>query len=401
MALIMIAPLPVDGQLVGYDPETDQLYFLVNGGLRPWPASAIQPLTPQPLTASHPPTTSVRSLAVSPNWLQDKTLFGIWNAEDLLGTCWVFGKFGGPLYVSGDGGSTWGRPRGGLLDGCGDFSALAVSPEYARDRTLLGGVIGLGIFRSTDGGQLWEPSSAGLPTMGIEQILLSPGFARDGTAFARVAPAGGRRGVYRSRDGGRSWQALDTNLDLVAMSPEFDQDQTLMGVTVSYIHEQRSELHISRDGGDHWERVGSTPAGKPVTLLSLAPLFARWHVLFAQGGDGTLYRSADGGSSWDAVLGDLSATPTQLVYAPDIESNRPVFLVAVETLPDQPAIMRGRLYRSGDGGLTWGEVELPEDVSPTALAISPNFAQDGLLFVGTADGRVLTFEDWTLMAAGG
>ena len=208
--------------------------------------------------------------------------------------------------------------------------------------------------------------------------------------------------MYRSRDGGRSWQTLDMNLDLVAMSPEFDQDQTLMGVAVSYIdYEQHSELLISRDGGDHWEEAGITPAGKGVTSLSLAPLFEKWKVLFAFAHDRTLYRSADGGSSWNAVLSDLPAAPTQLVYAPDIESNRPVFLVAVETLPDQPAIMRGRLYRSEDGGLTWQELELPEDVSPTALAISPNFAQDGLLFVGTADGRVLTFEDWTLMAAGG
>jgi photosystem II stability/assembly factor-like uncharacterized protein len=391
----MIAPLPVDVQgFAGYDPKTDQLYSLVNGRLRPWSPSAIQPPTPQPLGVSQPPTTSVRSLLVSPAWPQDKTLFSIWNAQDPLGTCWVFGKFGGPLHVSDDGGVTWSRPRGGLPDGCDNFSALAVSPDYARDRTLLAGVIGLGLFRSSDGGQLWEPSSAGLPSMGIEQILLSPGFARDGTALARVSPAGGRRGVYRSRDGGRSWQALDMNLDLVAMSPEFDQDHTLMGVAVSYVdHEQRGELHISPDGGDHWERVGTTPEGKTVYWLSLAPLFAKWHVLFAHGSDGTLYRSADGGSSWDAVLRDLPATPTQLVYAPGIEFNRPVFLVAVETLPDQPAVMRGRLYRSGDGGLTWQQVELPEDVSPTALAISPNFAQDGLLLVGTADGRVLTLEN--------
>jgi hypothetical protein len=186
-------------------------------------------------------------------------------------------------------------------------------------------------------------------------------------------------------------------LDLVAMSPEFDQDHTLMGVA-------GSDVHISRDGGDHWGRVGSTPAGKGIYLLSPAPLFEKWNVLFVLADDHTLYRSADGGKSWDAVLNipypifvDPLVVPWQLVYVPDIEVNRPVFLlVRIRRDIIDPLSERVMLYRSRDGGLTWQEVELPEDVSPTALAISPNFAQDGLLFVGTADGRVLTFEDWTL-----
>jgi hypothetical protein len=407
MALIMIAPLPVDGQLVGYDPKTDQLYFLVNGGLRLWPASAVRTPTPQPFTVSRPPTTSVRSLLVSPAWAQDRTVFGVWNAEDALGTCWVFGGFGGPLHVSHDGGSTWGRSWGGLPEGCDSLSALAVSPDYARDRTLLAGVVGLGMFRSNDGGQLWEPSSAGLLSMHIEQILLSPGFARDRTAFAWVAPAGGQGAIYRSRDGGHSWQLFDVELGLVAMSPEFDQDHTLIGVRHSDVDpEQGWELHISRDGGDHWTRVGSTPSGKSVDLLSLAPLFAKWNVLFVFTSDQTLYRSADGGQSWDAVLSiadpifvDPFVVPRQLVYAPNSEVNRPVFLL-VRTRQDvtDPLSERVMLYRSADGGLTWQEVKLPEDVSATTLACSPDLTQDGLLFVGTADGRVLTFEDQTLQA---
>jgi photosystem II stability/assembly factor-like uncharacterized protein len=405
MTLITIDPLALDGQLAGYDPGTDQLYFLVNGGLRPWPVSAIQPPMPQPLSASQPPTTPVRSLVVSPTWHQDKTMFGTWNAGDLLTPCWVFGKYGGPLYVSGDAGGAWSRSHAGLPDGCDTLSALAVSPAYARDRTLLAGVVGLGIFRSTDGGQLWEPSSAGLPSMGVEQLLMSPGFARDGTAFARLAPAGGEGSLYRSMDGGQSWQTLDISLELVAMSPEFDQDHTLMGVVYSCAgQEQRWELYLSRDGGDDWERIGDTPDGKMLYWLSLAPLFDRWQVVFAQGSDGTLYRSADGGESWDAVLNigypmvvNPYFVPGQLVYAPDIEANRPLFLlVRIRHDMADPASERGILYRSGDGGLTWGEVGLVEDVSPTALAISPNFARDGLLFVGTADGRVLTVEDGAL-----
>jgi len=169
-----------------------------------------------------------------------------------------------------------------------------------------------------------------------------------------------------------------------------------MGVTVSYVdHEERRELHISRDGGDHWERVGSTPGGKGVDLLSLAPLFEKWNVLFVLASDHTLYRSADGGKSWDAVLniaspigGGALIVPAQLVYAPAGEANRQVFLLVRIRDNVDPSSERGTLYRSGDGGLTWQEVGLPEGVSPTALAMSPNFAEDGLLFVGNGDGQV-------------
>jgi photosystem II stability/assembly factor-like uncharacterized protein len=36
-------------------------------------------------------------------------------------------------------------------------------------------------------------------------------------------------GLYRSTDGGHTWKALDAEPNPVAMSPEFDRDQTLIG----------------------------------------------------------------------------------------------------------------------------------------------------------------------------
>jgi len=391
MALLMIAPVPVDGDLVGYDPQTDQLYFLSAGRLETWPASRLQPPAPEPLTASHPPTTPLRSLVLSPAWVQDKTLFGLWGKTE-TSDCWAWGQTGGPFHVSQDGGRTWSQPRSGppALSRC--MATMAVSPDYAHDQTLFAGVVGLGLFKSTDAGQSWQPSSAGLPSMDIIQILLSPGFARDQTVFAWVRH--GDNELYRSDDGGRTWKMIGAHWDSVALSPEFAQDRTVMGVAWYYVGQTRfSELRLSGDGGDHWECAGDAPGSQGITLLSLAPLFAKWHVLFAHGRDYTLYRSDDSGKSWQAVLKTAAADAAQLVYAPNIEVNRPVFLLTTKGSYEEPLAMQGTLYRSGDGGLTWRVAQLPGGGTPTALAISPNFAQDGLLFVGTADGRVLAVED--------
>jgi len=63
-----------------------------------------------------------------------------------------------------------------------------------------------------------------------------------------------------------------------------------------------------------------------IQQLSLAPLFATWQTMFAfarQDDKPVLYRSSDGGRSWTAVL-TPGADIQQLVYAPDIEEDRPL-----------------------------------------------------------------------------
>jgi len=386
--LLLSVPSPVEGELVGYDPGTDQLYFLAGGQLRVLPARTIQPLSPEPPEAANPPDKPVNRLIVSPGWPQDQTLIGLWDYTATADDCYLYRASGGLIYLSGDGGSTWARPRGGLRGGCERISALAVSPDYARDQTLLAGVVGRGLYRSADGGRLWQPSGAGLASMWVRGIALSPGFARDGTAF--VVAGGDQPTLYRSVDGGATWQALDARVDTVALSPAFDVDGTVMGAACD---NPGPRILLSRDGGDTWAQVGELPAGNCLTLLSLAPLFERWKTVFAHTAD-TLYRSADGGRSWAAVLGGVS-TP-QLVYGPEMEGGRLLFLVDAGRLYGPGS--GGRLYRSEDGGQSWQAVELESGISPAALAFSPDFARDGSLFLGTADGRVIVLDAATLVA---
>jgi photosystem II stability/assembly factor-like uncharacterized protein len=277
--------------LAGYDLKTDQLYFLSEGQLLIWPASVIEPPSPEPLEMVTLPDEPVRQLLASPDWPRDKTLFGLWGH--------IFDGYGGSLYISTDGGDTWGQPHGGLRGGPERLYALAVSPDYGNDHTILGNIFRRGVFKSTDGGQLWQPSSTGLTNMQVSQTLLSPGFERDHTAFVH---SGGVFTPYRTTDGGATWQPLDVDLYSIAMSPEFDKDHTLMGLAQLYetvdgdCVYRGTQLLISRDGGDAWERTGNVPIEGVFGKLSIAPLSRDLRRIFAYG-NGTVYQSTDEGKT--------------------------------------------------------------------------------------------------------
>ena len=397
MRLLMVRPSPAPGQLAGYDPTTDQLYFLENGRLRVAPAARLAEPTAQPPVAVAAPAGPLNSLALSPDYGGDKTMFAIFPFELPTGNCFVFSPVGGRMLASSDGGQNWRLPQAGLPGDCAYVTAFALSPGYAADHTVLAAVEGNGLFKSTDGGALWLPASAGLPSMSIRQVLLSPGYARDQTAFV----FGQSGGLQRSADGGRTWTRvgeLETVL-LAALSPEFEQDGTL--VALGYPKDAPARLLISRDRGQRWESLASPqPASAGLPGLSLAPSFARWQVMFATDDAGTLYRSGDGGKNWQMVLSSGVSGPlgVQIAYGPG-ETNRPVFLLLTSRVAGAfPTDPTSKLFRSRDGGGTWQQVDLGSDTEPTAMALSPSFEQDGLLFLGTAGGRVVTVKGLELPA---
>jgi photosystem II stability/assembly factor-like uncharacterized protein len=393
MRLAMIGSAPVKGDLVALDPETDNVFFLQGGQLLVRSAGAIASSPPQGMVAAAVPTQPLRSLIAAAGLGEEVFHFGIWQAEQ-TGTCWALNQTPGKLYVSSDGGNVWHHPTSGMDTTCANVTTAAVSPDFGADRTVWVGLLGLGLFRTIDGGNMWQSVGTGLSSQGWRQIWLSPAVAKDRTMLA-LATTGT---LYRSTDTGVSWEPLDEKPCALAMSSEFGEDRTLLGAfTVESDGSQMIELRLSQDAGDTWSRVSEGTQGEQVHWLGMAPLFAKWRIAFLWDGQGALLRTADGGAHWQTVLTtpapdyDLFSASPPLVFAPGDEEHRTVYLVVSwsEAQGDDQTL-RGKLYRSTDGGLTWAALRLPASVQATAIALSPHYQLDARVFIGTSDGRVLT-----------
>jgi photosystem II stability/assembly factor-like uncharacterized protein len=124
------------------------------------------------------------------------------------------------------------------------------------------------------------------------------------------------------------------------------------------------------------------------SVLSLAVDSGNSALVYAVAGvpyssPGTVYRSADGGDTWKALVG-------------------PGFQ-AVATAPDHPSTVYAggdRLLRSTDGGQTWTDLTPPPagEHAINSLAVSPGgviFAADGVTVLRSADGG----GTWSVVAA--
>ncbi|HSJ57971.1 MAG TPA: hypothetical protein VLC95_12365 [Anaerolineae bacterium] len=287
----------------------------------------------------------------------------------------------GSLYRSDDEGRTWhflgtGLPAGGV-------GHLAVSPAFDDDGTLfaaqaVGSRGNLGVWKSDTGGRTWRMANNGLDDLSIVDLAISPAFPGDGTLFALTRD----QGLFRSTDGGEAWEPLadrylpaDAGSDsprLIAISPTYRDDQTL------YVAHQG--LHRATDGGETWTQVVDTGA----EALALAPDYATSHTLYGWFGHAGLLRSGDGGDNWQPVSAGLLiegyGVPRLFLPASSIGGNTVYFLWETHTPGERPQI-----WRSTDAGETWQRLvgAVPEPL--TRLELAP----DGAAFVGLDEmGRV-------------
>lgn len=318
----------------------------------------------------------VVDVALSPNYGAERTLFAV-NAANLI-------------FKSIDGGRSWTELPSPAAR---NFNKLVLSPNYRVDQTLLLGSFGGGIFKSTDGGDSWAAVSPGLSDGRITAIAFSPSYASDRSVF--VGTFGD--GVFASRDSGTTWTPSnagisDLEITAISVSPYFELDSKVFAASAT------AGVFKSTNGGASWTEAGKINRGLDglqasvhFRELAVAPSSATETVVFLGMFEG-FWKFAEGEGTWQF----LDILPTHLVrsiaLSPDYQNDQALFA----------STYGGGVLSSLDGGHTWMHQNTGLiSPYPDPLALSPNYASDGVLFCGTAVGlqRVTgSGTPWKMMA---
>jgi streptogramin lyase len=264
------------------------------------------------------------------------------------------------------------------------FVAVAVSPNFAQDQTILAATGALIIkpnvqvvMKSTDGGVNWSV----LPGLGnngvIAAVAFSPGYAQDQTIFAAT-----NQGLFESPNQGTSWNRLyRPSLLNMALSPNFAADNTLFIVTTT------NTILASVNRGQNWTVVSTpSPLTAGLSVVAVSPNFDVDQTLFAGSNANGIFGSTNAGASWTPVTQGLTLpTVSALAFSPGFSSDRTI-IAATEGQGVLVSSNAGNSWAFANSGLS--------DLTVNALALSPTFAADSTLWA--AAGATGVFQSTTL-----
>jgi photosystem II stability/assembly factor-like uncharacterized protein len=313
-----------------------------------------------------------------------------------------FGSTGGGVWKTSDGGIYWENVSDGFFKRA-SVGAIAVAPSDANviyvgmgEATIRGNVShGDGVYKSSDGGKTW--SHLGLQdTRNIGKVRVHP-HNPDIVYVAALGHAHGankERGIFRSRDGGTSWeQVLFRNEDVGCHDLVIDPNNPRIiyaalwrARRLPYALQSGGEgcaLLKSTDGGDTWVDLTRNPGlptgtiGKIGVTVSGAKEDRVWAIIEAE--DGALFRSDDGGATWQrgSEESDLRKRPWYYMH-----------IIADPQDAETVWVLNEDCLRSTDGGKTFNKIATPHG-DHHDLWIDPQDTQR--IILGSDGGGCISF----------
>jgi photosystem II stability/assembly factor-like uncharacterized protein len=305
----------------------------------------------------------------SRRWLALAALFSLVGLATLVGggssPGWAQGRAGGAVVEQSSFESLAWRAVGPVRGG----RSTAVAGSTARPDEYYMGAVGAGLWKTTDGGENWSPVTDGfLNSASVGAVAVcetNPDIIYIGTGEVQwrdwILQGDG---VYKSTDAGETWEHIglaDTQtISRIRLHPT-DCDH-VFAAAMGHPFGSNADRGVFRspDGGESWERVLFVDEKTGAADLSIDPndpdvLYAGmwqaemkpWGGTDAGPGSG-LYKSTDGGDTWTNLTGN-PGLPDGLIGKVG---------VAVGANSDRVyAIFSARpgkgLYASDDAGATW------------------------------------------------
>jgi photosystem II stability/assembly factor-like uncharacterized protein len=245
------------------------------------------------------------------------------------------------------------------------------------------GVNNGGVWKTDDYGRTWKPIFDDQPTGSIGAVALAPSdpntiYVGSGEGLQRPDLSVGD-GMYKSGDGGKTWRHLGLRdgqqIPAILVDPRNPNRVFVAVLGHPYGPNAERGVFRSTDGGENWQKVLYKDEHTGAIDLAFDPhnpqtVYAvlwqarqgPWENGAFQGPNSGLYKSTDGGNTWNPLTGGLPALAQGLgrigIGIAPSEPNRIYALVEAR----QGAIPAAGLYRSDDAGVTWASVNTEQRI---------------------------------------
>jgi photosystem II stability/assembly factor-like uncharacterized protein len=233
-----------------------------------------------------------------------------------------------------------------------------------------------GVWKSDDYGRTWTPIFDQEPTQSIGAIAVAPSdpniiYVASGEGLQRPDLSVGD-GIYKSTDAGKTWTHLGLNdgEQFPALAVDPHDAKRVFAAVLGHPYGPNAErgIYRSTDGGQSWQKVlykdentgGSDvkidPSNSSVVYASLwEARQGPWEDHNTYGGTGGgLFKSTDGGDTWHQLTQGLPDKVVQIYVAISPSQSSRLYATLATTLESGYQSDKGLgVYRSDDAGESW------------------------------------------------